>query len=137
MDRTEMESTAVALRLSGTSYAEIEARTGLSMEGAASAVERHLAASADTQGESAAVIDLARLDVLLKAVWELATQGQKDAVAQALTIMEQRATLLQHLGIARPDGSVSVSDRLAALKESAAPSAPVLGLVKEDDDGAG
>lgn len=137
MSGPSLEDRAVALRLAGASYAEIESHTGLSMEGAASAVERHLAASADTQGESAAVADLARLDVLLKAVWKSAARGEKDAVAQALTIMEQRSELLQHLGIARPEGSVSVADRLAALKESAAPTAPVIGLVKEADDGSG
>jgi hypothetical protein len=100
----QTRANALALRLAGANYREIGKALGISHQRAWRAVTEALArtkAITDERATQLREIDARRLEVLTKAVWTRAVQGDTAAIDRAVRLMERRAALL---GLDAPRG---------------------------------
>ena len=88
------ELATLQLRLAGHSYGEIALHMGMSKGGAYKAVKRALAKTLQEPADDVRQIELARLDALLMAHWQLALAGIKDSTELVLKIMGRRARMM-------------------------------------------
>lgn len=93
----ERRRNAIELRKVGLSYAEIGARLGVSAPAAHAMVKKELTLLQEKMSEeteSLRAMELARLDVMQKAIWLPARNGNFGAIDRILRIMERRAALV-------------------------------------------
>ncbi|MFF4644978.1 hypothetical protein [Streptomyces sp. NPDC001389] len=94
----ERRAKAIRLKIDGASYTEIAEQLGYSSRGSAcSDVRRALEKHVIEEGlavEAWRELELARLDLLQKAIWPEATEGNPRAIETALKILDRRAKLL-------------------------------------------
>lgn len=89
--RPEADAEALRLRIAGFSYDDIAKRSGYrNRSGAFKAVERALAAGAETDGVA---LEISRLDVLQRGVFQRAMQGDVQAALAVVKIIDQRSKL--------------------------------------------
>ena len=89
------ERQALELRTAGVTYTVIAERLGYSNEsGAYKAVQRALTSTLQEPADELRTLETQRLDRMLAAVWEDATEGDVRAVDRVLRIIDQRAKLL-------------------------------------------
>lgn len=124
---------ALQLRLQGFSYEQISAKLGLGRTTAYKCVMRALERLRAEVNELAADVrdmELQRLDEMFHGCYPEAKQGDKDAIASALKIMERRAKLLgidvpTKSEISGPDGgAIEIEDARNQLAEALAKLAP-------------
>lgn len=86
---------AMELRLAGFSYADISEQLGYkSRVGAFKAVQRALKATLREPTDDVRELELGRLDVMLRSIWEKVEGGQLAAIDRAIKIVERRARML-------------------------------------------
>ncbi len=86
---------AVELRRAGLTYQRIADELGWkSISSAYDAVQGALRASIVEPAATVRALELERLDALLAGLWELARNGQTDAIDRVLKVMDRRAKLL-------------------------------------------
>lgn len=86
---------AIELRKRGKSFQDIAAICGWSnRNGAYLAITRYIQGSIREASDDLVELEVARLDMLLDAVWDSSMGGDPKSVAAALKIMERRAKLL-------------------------------------------
>ncbi|MFE2850568.1 hypothetical protein ACFXJO_05470 [Streptomyces lavendulae] len=94
----ERRAKAIRLKINGASYTEIAEQLGYSSRGSAcSDVRRALEKHVIEEGlavEAWRELELARLDILQKAVWEKAMEGDPRSIETALKILDRRAKML-------------------------------------------
>lgn len=95
--RDERAALALTLRKAGATYEQIAQRVGISKQRAHQLVMEELRKLAEDCGESASkvrTLELERLDRMLLALWERATNGDEKAIDRILRIQERRAKML-------------------------------------------
>lgn len=103
------------LRKAGASYSQIADQLGYKNEsGAWKAVQQAIDCIIREPAKDVLIIELARLDTMLLALWAKAKSGDTHAIGRCLSIMERRSA---YLGIDAPkktaaefDGSITVTD---------------------------
>ncbi|MFK0045525.1 hypothetical protein ACIQU4_15630 [Streptomyces sp. NPDC090741] len=94
----ERRAKAIRMKINGHSYTEIAEQLGYSSRGSASSdVRRALEKHVIEEGlavEAWRELELARLDILQKAIWNKAMDGDPRAIETALKILDRRAKLL-------------------------------------------
>jgi hypothetical protein len=94
----ERRSKAIRLKIEGHTYTEIAEKLGYSNRASAcSDIRRALEKHVIEEGlavEAWRELELARLDVLQKAIWPEAMEGNPRAIETALKILDRRAKLL-------------------------------------------
>ncbi|MFE3577856.1 hypothetical protein [Streptomyces vinaceus] len=94
----ERRGKAIRMKIDGASYTEIAEALGYSSKGSAcSDVRRALEKHVVEEGlavEAWRELELARLDVLQRAIWPKAMAGDPRAIETALKILDRRAKLL-------------------------------------------
>lgn len=94
----ERRAKAIRLKIEGHSYTEIAEKLGYSSRGSANSdVRRALEKHVIEEGlavEAWRELELARLDVLQRAIWPEAMEGSPRAIETALKILDRRAKLL-------------------------------------------
>lgn len=94
----ERRAKAIRMKINGSTYTEIADELGYSSRGSAcSDVRRALEKHVIEEGlavEAWRELELARLDVLQKAIWPEAMEGSPRAIETALKILDRRAKLL-------------------------------------------
>lgn len=94
----ERRGKAIRLKIDGYTYTEIAEKLGYSSKGSACkdvsrALERHVIEEG-LAIEAWRELELARLDVLQKAIWPEAKEGNPRAIETALKVLDRRAKLL-------------------------------------------
>ncbi|GAA3267772.1 hypothetical protein [Streptomyces lavendulae] len=94
----ERRAKAIRMKINGSTYTEIADELGYSSRGSAcSDVRRALEKHVIEEGlavEAWRELELARLDILQKAIWPEAMEGSPRAIETALKILDRRAKLL-------------------------------------------
>lgn len=94
----ERRAKAIRLKIDGYTYTEIAEQLGYSSRGSANSdIRRALEKHVIEEGlavEAWRELELARLDVLQKAIWPEAMRGSPRAIETALKILDRRAKLL-------------------------------------------
>ena len=86
---------ALALRLQGLTFAEIADQVGYaSPSGAYAAVKRALDAETFDEVAEFRKLHIARLEVLIAGIWNMAREGKLGAVDRVLDLLKQEARLL-------------------------------------------
>jgi predicted DNA binding protein len=116
----QREEEAVKLRIAGKTMQEIADALGISKPAVLYRIDKAIARSlAIPEREQLRSIELARLEVMHKAVWEKAAKGNRNAIADVLRIMERRAKLcgLDILRVSVGDADIDdlISGHLARL----------------------
>jgi hypothetical protein len=109
LDAADRQRRALELRRSGASFDAIAATLGYrSKSGAFKAVMTGLRATLREPSEELRVLELERLDALLRGIWATACAGDPQALDRALRIAERRAKLLALDGPAPVDVAETV-----------------------------
>jgi hypothetical protein len=94
----ESDAEALKLRIAGFSYDDIAKRRGYrNRSGAFKAVERALAAGAEADGTA---LEITRLDVLQRGLFQKAIMGDVQAALAVVKIIDQRSKLAGHYKVA-------------------------------------
>lgn len=100
VEAAEKQARALELRKAGASFAQIAQALGYQNRGAAyKAVHAGIEKILREPAEAVIELELARLDEMLRAIWQRVLQGDDKAIRRALDIMERRA---KYLGLDAP-----------------------------------
>ena len=105
----ERVARALELRKAGNKFADIGKDLGITPQGAHKLVMEGLRNTVAEPAQELRVLEFERLDHMLSAIWPKATEGDLQAQAGVLRLMERRARLLgidaaQRAEVSGPDG---------------------------------
>jgi transcriptional regulator with XRE-family HTH domain len=84
---------ALDLRRSGLSYAQVAAKLGIAESTASELVQRALQGVVQEPGADVIKLELQRLDAALAAIWARVVKGEVEVIDRLLKIQERRAKL--------------------------------------------
>jgi gamma-glutamyl:cysteine ligase YbdK (ATP-grasp superfamily) len=95
LDNLDRTLEALRLRQAGFTYDEIAIRTGYANRSSAfRAVSSALKKTLKEPSDAVRMVELTRLDQMIKALWPTAEQGNLGAIDRVIKIMERRARFL-------------------------------------------
>jgi AcrR family transcriptional regulator len=94
IDLDRRRAKCLELRIQGMSLRDIAKRVGMHHSSVAEAIEAELAQLTREPAERLREVELERMDVLMKAAWDTAKDGDLNAIDTVLKVMARRAKLL-------------------------------------------